>query len=87
MHKRVMSAYCFLKEIKQEQEKKKSYKHKLREFSGSPVARTWCFHCHGPEFNSWSSLMLQPTKQNKQHKHKYKGIKLASFCSYAIIKA
>lgn len=23
-------------------------------FPGDPVVRTWCFHRHGPEFNSWS---------------------------------
>ena len=24
------------------------------EFSGSPVVRTQCFHCHGPRFTPWS---------------------------------
>ena len=22
-------------------------------FPGCPVVRTWCFHCHGPWFDSW----------------------------------
>ena len=30
------------------------YKAKFWEFRGSPVVRTLCFHCQGPEFNPWS---------------------------------
>ena len=28
--------------------------HIFREFPGSPVVRTPCFHCRGPGFNPWS---------------------------------
>ena len=31
-----------------------SYKKTIREFSGSPVVRTWCSHCRRPRFCPWS---------------------------------
>ena len=26
----------------------------IKEFPGSPLVKTWCFHCCGPRFNPWS---------------------------------
>ena len=28
-------------------------KYIFREFPGSPVVKTWCFHCCGPRFDPW----------------------------------
>lgn len=28
-------------------------KYIFREFPGSPVVKTWCFHCCGPGFDPW----------------------------------
>ena len=41
------------------------------EFPGGPVVRTWCFHCWGHRFDSWSqnseSAGCGPTKNRGNH--------------------
>ena len=50
---------------------------------GSPVVRTWPFHCCGPGFNPWSgnkdpaSREAQPKKKEEDVVHIYNGILLS----------
>ena len=44
-------------------------------FHGSPVIKTWHFHCREPEFNPCSGNQKNKTKTNKQKKpHKFQSI-------------
>lgn len=42
----------------------------IREFTGSPVVRTWCLHCWGYEFNPWLGNLRSQRPQSTAKKRR-----------------